>query len=79
MGFESERVEWALHATNNAGLQPAMDHLVENSEKPIPQDWRSQSASASASAGAGSANADVSSTHLQPQSSSNLLFMFFSF
>lgn len=37
MGFEERRVDWALHATNNKGLQAAMDHLVENSERPIPE------------------------------------------
>lgn len=36
MGFAPERVEWALKATNNAGLQPAMDHILENDGKPVP-------------------------------------------
>ncbi|ODN72711.1 hypothetical protein L202_08149 [Cryptococcus amylolentus CBS 6039] len=36
MGFEADRVDWALRATRNAGLQPAMDHLLNNSDKPIP-------------------------------------------
>ncbi|WVR06777.1 hypothetical protein IAU60_003812 [Kwoniella sp. DSM 27419] len=36
MGFEAARVDWALRATKNSGLQPAMDHLLENSEKPVP-------------------------------------------
>ncbi|KAJ7221950.1 ubiquitin-related domain-containing protein [Mycena rebaudengoi] len=36
MGFDSARVEWALKATGNRGLQPAMDHLFENDGKPIP-------------------------------------------
>lgn len=26
----------ALKATNNAGLQPAMDHILENDGKPVP-------------------------------------------
>lgn len=26
----------ALKATNNRGLQPAMDHLIENEGKPVP-------------------------------------------
>ncbi|WWC89065.1 uncharacterized protein L201_003983 [Kwoniella dendrophila CBS 6074] len=37
MGFDPARVDWALKATKNSGLQPAMDHLLENSEKPIPE------------------------------------------
>ncbi|KAF7317778.1 hypothetical protein MKEN_00865600 [Mycena kentingensis (nom. inval.)] len=37
MGFEAARVEWALKATGNRGLQPAMDHLIENADKPIPE------------------------------------------
>ncbi|KIP03043.1 hypothetical protein PHLGIDRAFT_95250 [Phlebiopsis gigantea 11061_1 CR5-6] len=36
MGFDSARVEWALKATNNRGLQPAMDFLIENDGKPVP-------------------------------------------
>ncbi len=36
MGFEPARVDWALKATRGKGLQPAMDHLVEHSEAPIP-------------------------------------------
>ncbi|CAE7205089.1 unnamed protein product [Rhizoctonia solani] len=37
MGFPPERVDWALKATNNAGLQPAMDHILENDGKPVPE------------------------------------------
>ncbi|EUC59706.1 UBX domain protein [Rhizoctonia solani AG-3 Rhs1AP] len=37
MGFAPERVDWALKATNNAGLQPAMDHILENDGKPVPE------------------------------------------
>ncbi|KAI0794236.1 ubiquitin-related domain-containing protein [Fomes fomentarius] len=44
MGFDPQRVDWALKATGNRGLQPAMDHLVENEGKPIP-DLSSVSAS----------------------------------
>ncbi|PFH46668.1 hypothetical protein AMATHDRAFT_69297 [Amanita thiersii Skay4041] len=36
MGFDSSRVEWALKATNNRGLQPAMDHLLQHENDPIP-------------------------------------------
>ncbi|KAF8484181.1 ubiquitin-related domain-containing protein [Gautieria morchelliformis] len=36
MGFDSTRVEWALKATSNRGLQPAMDHILENEGKPVP-------------------------------------------
>jgi len=36
MGFDSARVEWALKATGNRGLQPAMDHILENEGKPVP-------------------------------------------
>ncbi|KAG5643355.1 hypothetical protein DXG03_001037 [Asterophora parasitica] len=36
MGFDSARVEWALKATGNRGLQPAMDHIFENEGKPVP-------------------------------------------
>ncbi|OXH06697.1 DNA-binding protein [Cryptococcus neoformans A1-35-8] len=37
MGFDPARIDWALRATNKAGLQPAMDHLLANSDKPIPE------------------------------------------
>ncbi|KII86020.1 hypothetical protein PLICRDRAFT_165647 [Plicaturopsis crispa FD-325 SS-3] len=36
MGFDPARVAWALKATNNRGLQPAMDHILENEGKPVP-------------------------------------------
>lgn len=36
MGFAPDRVDWALKATNNAGLQPAMDHILENDGNPVP-------------------------------------------
>ncbi|KAI0343360.1 hypothetical protein BDW22DRAFT_1356997 [Trametopsis cervina] len=35
MGFDADRVEWAIKATNGRGLQPAMDFLIENDGKPI--------------------------------------------
>ncbi|EEB89658.1 hypothetical protein MPER_12222 [Moniliophthora perniciosa FA553] len=36
MGFDPARVEWALKATGNRGLQPAMDHILENEGNPVP-------------------------------------------
>lgn len=36
MGFDSARVEWALKATGNRGLQPAMDHILEHEGQPVP-------------------------------------------
>ncbi|KAH9926984.1 ubiquitin-related domain-containing protein [Fomitopsis serialis] len=36
MGFDPTRVEWAIKATNGRGLQPAMDFLLENDGKPVP-------------------------------------------
>jgi len=36
MGFDSSRVDWALKATNNRGLQPAMDYILENEGNPVP-------------------------------------------
>jgi hypothetical protein len=57
MGFEAERVDWALHATQNRGLQPALDHVVENSEGAVP-DYKSQKA-ASSGANVGSDDYDA--------------------
>ncbi|KAF8576856.1 hypothetical protein K439DRAFT_1649205 [Ramaria rubella] len=37
MGFEPARVEWALKATSNRGLQPAMDHILEHEGQPVPE------------------------------------------
>lgn len=37
MGFEAARVDWALRATNNRGLQPAMDFILEHNDDPIPE------------------------------------------
>ncbi|PCH44531.1 hypothetical protein WOLCODRAFT_139057 [Wolfiporia cocos MD-104 SS10] len=53
MGFDPARVEWALKATGGRGLQPAMDHILENEGKSVP-DLASVSASASAGGAAGS-------------------------
>ncbi|WVO15251.1 hypothetical protein L204_102907 [Cryptococcus depauperatus] len=36
MGFEAQRIEWALKAIKNSGLQAAMEHILENAEKPVP-------------------------------------------
>ncbi|KAF9006205.1 DNA-binding protein [Cyathus striatus] len=36
MGFDPARVEWALKATGNRGLQPAMDHILEHEGHPVP-------------------------------------------
>jgi hypothetical protein len=36
MGFDPARVEWAVKATGGRGLQPAMDHILENEGKPVP-------------------------------------------
>ncbi|KIK57105.1 hypothetical protein GYMLUDRAFT_204361 [Collybiopsis luxurians FD-317 M1] len=55
MGFDPARVEWALKATGNRGLQPAMDHILENESKPVPA---MDSVSESSAAAGGSANAD---------------------
>ncbi|KAK0188478.1 hypothetical protein F5146DRAFT_1104069 [Armillaria mellea] len=46
MGFEAPRVDWALKATGNRGLQPAMDYILEHGEQSIP-DMGSVSESAS--------------------------------
>ncbi|KAG1787508.1 ubiquitin-related domain-containing protein [Suillus plorans] len=51
MGFDPARVDWALRATNNRGLQPAMDHILENEGKPIPDPSAAAPTSASGSAG----------------------------
>ncbi|KAG1771490.1 ubiquitin-related domain-containing protein [Suillus occidentalis] len=50
MGFDPARVDWALRATNNRGLQPAMDHILENEGKPIPDPSTAAPTSASGSA-----------------------------
>ncbi|TKY85600.1 hypothetical protein EX895_005762 [Sporisorium graminicola] len=54
MGFAPERVDWALYATKNAGLQPALDHLEANQDSAVPSDYKSAPAAAgTSSAGAG--------------------------
>jgi len=45
MGFAEDRVDWALRATQNRGLQPAMDHILENNDNPVP-DLTTQASSA---------------------------------
>lgn len=51
MGFDPARVDWALRATNNRGLQPAMDHILENEGKPIPDPSAAAPTTASGSVG----------------------------
>ncbi|KAI0358218.1 hypothetical protein OH77DRAFT_1421525 [Trametes cingulata] len=53
MGFDPARVEWALKATGNRGLQPAMDFILENEGKPVPDLSSVTSSSASAPAPSG--------------------------
>ena len=36
MGFAPASIEWALRATRNAGLQPAMDHLLAHAGETPP-------------------------------------------
>ncbi|KAI0047394.1 hypothetical protein FA95DRAFT_1589128 [Auriscalpium vulgare] len=48
MGFDAARVDWALRATNNRGLQPAMDHILEHNDDPIPDPSAQASAPAPA-------------------------------
>lgn len=55
MGFDQDRVDWALSATKSTGLQAALDHLEANQDKPMPEDWRT----AGAADGAGSAGDDA--------------------
>ncbi|PVF93923.1 hypothetical protein CPB86DRAFT_789590 [Serendipita vermifera] len=48
-GFDEARIDWALRATAGRGLQPAMDHILENEGKPVP-DLSSTSANESSTA-----------------------------
>ncbi|CAO1630043.1 unnamed protein product [Parajaminaea phylloscopi] len=58
MGFAPDRVDWALHVTQNSGLQSALDHLEANQEKPVP-DYKTQSSTGpAASAGDGQGDYD---------------------
>ncbi|KAF8492961.1 ubiquitin-related domain-containing protein [Russula emetica] len=43
MGFDPARIEWALRATKNSGLQPAMDFILEHNDDPIPDATSSSS------------------------------------
>ncbi|TIA87262.1 hypothetical protein E3P99_03296 [Wallemia hederae] len=36
MGFEEQRVDWALKATNNGSMDTVLDHIESNADKPIP-------------------------------------------
>lgn len=44
MGFDPERVDWALQSTNHAGMQAALDHLEAHQDEPLPKDWRTTDA-----------------------------------
>ncbi|EJD52257.1 hypothetical protein AURDEDRAFT_83288, partial [Auricularia subglabra TFB-10046 SS5] len=36
MGFDAQRIDWAMKATGGAGLQPAMDHILAHEGEPVP-------------------------------------------
>ncbi|KIM25401.1 hypothetical protein M408DRAFT_331168 [Serendipita vermifera MAFF 305830] len=57
-GFEEARIDWALKATRGAGLQPAMDHILANQDKPIPADGGSSSNASKAAGGEGDDDED---------------------
>ncbi|KAJ3532075.1 hypothetical protein NM688_g7477 [Phlebia brevispora] len=57
MGFDAARVDWAIKATGGRGLQSAMDHIIENEGKSVP-DLSSVSAGAGAAASSSSAPGD---------------------
>ncbi|KAH0583059.1 hypothetical protein H2248_010947 [Termitomyces sp. 'cryptogamus'] len=48
MGFDPARVEWALKATGNRGLQPAMDHILEHEGQAVPDPGSVSESSSSA-------------------------------
>jgi multidrug efflux pump subunit AcrA (membrane-fusion protein) len=50
MGFDPARVDWALKATGNRGLQPAMDHILEHEAQRVPESGGVTEQSASGSA-----------------------------
>ncbi|EJD00018.1 uncharacterized protein FOMMEDRAFT_91875 [Fomitiporia mediterranea MF3/22] len=54
MGFEAARIDWALRATSNAGLQPALDFLFAHTDDPVP-DSTDQGGSSANVAGSGTA------------------------
>ena len=39
MGFQVDRVDWALQETSG-GLQQALDHLEAHQDEPMPADWK---------------------------------------
>ncbi|KAE8210708.1 hypothetical protein CF327_g5451 [Tilletia walkeri] len=61
MGFEAERVAWALRATKNAGLQPAMDHILANMDKDVPAAGDDQEMADGSSAPVGDSEAEAKS------------------
>ncbi|WFD42229.1 hypothetical protein MPSI1_000870 [Malassezia psittaci] len=42
MGFDHERVDYALAVTNSSGLQAALDHLEAHQDEPLPADWKEE-------------------------------------
>ena len=57
MGFEAARVDWALRATKNSGLQPALDFLFAHTDDPIPDSSAQASASGTSTSSRNPANA----------------------
>ena len=57
MGFEAARVDWALRATKNSGLQPALDFLFAHTDDPIPDSSAQAIASGTSTSSGNPANA----------------------
>ncbi|ORY26338.1 ubiquitin-related domain-containing protein [Naematelia encephala] len=70
MGFEPARIDWALKATSNAGLQPAMDHLLANSDNPIPAADQQAASSSSANEDFDEEDTDALAAHIKSKGGS---------
>lgn len=65
MGFDAARVDWAIKATGGRGLQPAMDFILENEGKPVPDLSSVSSSSSSQPPGGAGAQGDEDDEELE--------------
>ncbi|WFC98152.1 hypothetical protein MYAM1_000876 [Malassezia yamatoensis] len=69
MGFDHERVEYALAVTNSTGLQAALDHLEAHQDEPLPANWKEEVAQKAQASSTTAAQENLSDT---PQESAKV-------
>ncbi|CEH13907.1 Uncharacterized conserved protein [Ceraceosorus bombacis] len=68
MGFEPARIRWAIEATGSKGLQQAMDHILVNQNRNVPDYLAGSTSSLSTAAPVGQQELALESAHSEQNS-----------